>query len=100
MPRAAARQSEDGMGKHLTVIEHANPTRIDLGESGASVGDIVVFRNDLYDEANTTIVGTVQGMCVRTVVGKSMECFATNIFENGMITVQGPMDDSVFGAAE
>jgi hypothetical protein len=97
---AAARQSEGAMGKTFVVIEHANPTRIDVGESGASVGDTVVFSNDLYDEANANIVGTVQGVCVRTVVGKSMECFATNIFENGMITIQGPMDDSVFGTAE
>lgn len=88
------------MGKHLTVIEHANPTRFDVGEAGDSVGDTVVFSNDLYDEANANIVGTVQGVCVRTVVGKSMECFATNIFANGMITVQGPADDSVYGTAE
>ena len=88
------------MGKHLVVIEHANPTRFDVGESGDSVGDTVVFSNTLYDEANANIVGTVQGVCVRTVVGKMMECFATNIFENGMITVQGPADDSVYGTAE
>jgi allene oxide cyclase len=97
---AAARQSEDAMGERLVVIEHANPTRFDVGEAGDSVGDTVVFANDLYDEANVNVVGTVQGVCVRTVVGKSMECFLTNIFQNGMITVQGPADDSVYGTAE
>lgn len=88
------------MGKRLVVIEHANPTRFDVGEPGDSVGDTVVFSNDLYDAANVNVVGTVQGVCVRTVVGKSMECFLTNIFQNGMITVQGPADDSVYGTAE
>jgi hypothetical protein len=88
------------MGKQLVVIEHANPTRFDVGKAGDSIGDTVVFNNDLYDEANVTIVGKVQGVCVRTAVGKSMECFATNIFENGMITIQGPADDSVYGTAE
>ncbi len=96
----ASQSEKEAMGKRIVVIEHANPTRFDVGEPGDSVGDTVVFSNDLYDEANQTIVGKVQGVCVRTVAGKMMECFLTNILESGMISVQGPADDSVYGTAE
>lgn len=88
------------MGTTIVAIEHANPTRFDVGDVGDSVGDIVVFSNDLYDEENISVIGTVQGVCVRTVVGKMMECVATNLLANGLITVQGPVDDSVYGIAE
>jgi allene oxide cyclase len=88
------------MGRRFTVIEHANPTVFHVGASGDAVGDTAVFSSELYDEANAHVVGTVQGFCVRTVVGKMMECLATNIFENGMITTQGPEDEAVYGGAE
>jgi allene oxide cyclase len=91
---------ELAMGKGFTVIEHANLTVFHVDESGDAVGDTAVFSSELYDETNATVVGTVQGFCVRTVVGKMMECIATNIFENGMITNQGPEDEAVYGGAE
>ena len=46
------------------------------------------------------VVGTVQGFCVRTVVGTRMECLATTIFANGMITTQGPEDEALYSGAE
>jgi len=88
------------MGTGFTVIEHANPTVLHIGESGDAVGDTAVFSSELYDETNTTVVGTVQGFCVRTVVGKMMECIATNIFENGMIMTQGPENEALYSGAE
>ena len=52
-------------------------TTVDLGAKGDSVGDLLVFANKVFDAANKTQVGTDQGYCVRTVVGKSWECFWT-----------------------
>jgi allene oxide cyclase len=87
------------MGVRLVVIEHAQPTVFDLGPTGDSIGDVRVFSNDLYDAENATVVGADQGFCVRTVVGKRMECTWTNIFENGTIVTQGAGLDAAFAGA-
>jgi hypothetical protein len=59
-----------------------------------SVGDTLVFANKVYDAANKLQLGSDQGYCVRTVVGKSWECFWTLTLKAGQITVEGPfMDD-------
>ena len=56
----------------ITVIEHATTdTTIDLGAKGDSVGDSLVFANDLYDAQDANKVGTDQGSCVRTALGKA-----------------------------
>ena len=58
------------------------------------MGDLLVFANKVYDAANKTQVGSDQGYCVRTVVGKSWECFWTLILKAGQITVEGPFMDT------
>ena len=88
------------MGQRFTVIEHAQFTVVPVREPGASVGDTAVFSSALYDEANATVVGTVQGFCVRTVVGTRMECSATTILADGMIMTQGPEDEALYNGAE
>jgi allene oxide cyclase len=88
------------MGQRFTVIEHAQFTIVPVRASGEAVGDTAVFSSDLYDEANATVVGTVQGVCVRTVVGRMMECLATAIFSNGTITTQGSEDEALYDGAE
>jgi len=61
---AAAKES-------LTVIEHVtDETVVDLGEKGDTVGDTLVFNNDLYDETDANQVGNTNGSCIRTAVGK------------------------------
>jgi allene oxide cyclase len=79
----------------LIVVERAtSDTTIDLGETGDSIGDLLVFANDIYDESNTDQIGTDQGSCVRTVPGTAYECAWTLTLADGQIMVQGPFLDS------
>ena len=50
--------------------------------------------HDLYDKDNNAKVGSDNGYCFRTVVGKAWECAWTNTMADGQITVQGPYYDS------
>ena len=87
MPALAAEQ--------IVVVERpVGETTVDLGAKGDSVGDLLVFANKVYDAANKTQLGTDNGYCVRTVVGKSWECFWTMTLKGGQITVEGPFMDS------
>ena len=47
----------------------------------------------MFDQANAKKIGTNQGYCVRTVAGKSWECWWTIFLAGGQITVQGPFYD-------
>ena len=79
----------------LTLIERVTDEEvIDLTGEGDTRGDTLVFRNDLYDADNATMVGTSNGSCVRTRVGEAWECTFTNTLENGSLVVQGPFLDS------
>jgi hypothetical protein len=81
--------------ERLALVERAaNDIVTDTGGSGDTVGDILTFANEVYDEANTTKVGTDNGWCVRTVVGKAWECFWTMSLADGQITVEGPFLDA------
>lgn len=84
----------------LTVVEHPTDEKtINLSGKTDSIGDLLVFANPVFDAANKAQVGSDQGYCVRTVVGKSWECFWTLIMKEGLITVEGPFydtGDSVF----
>jgi hypothetical protein len=81
--------------EHIVVVERpVGETTVDLGAKGDSVGDLLVFANKVYDAANKTQLGTDNGYCVRTVVGKSWECFWTLTLKAGQITVEGPFMDS------
>jgi allene oxide cyclase len=81
--------------EHIVVVERPlGETTLDLGPKGDSVGDLLVFANKVYDAANKTQVGSDQGYCVRTLVGKSWECFWTLLLKDGQITVEGPFMDT------
>ncbi|GAQ81281.1 hypothetical protein KFL_000760100 [Klebsormidium nitens] len=67
-----------------------------------AVGDELVFNNNLYDyEDRTTVVGYVQGHCIRTVLAGAgsdhkpeFECYQTFVFnDKSMIATQGPVYD-------
>jgi len=80
--------------EQIKVVEHpVGETTVDLGQKGDSIGDLLVFANAVFDAANKTQVGTDQGYCVRTIVGKSWECFWTLTLKAGQITVEGPFMD-------
>jgi allene oxide cyclase len=78
----------------IHVVERAaNDTITDLGAEGDSVGDILTFANEVYDENNEVQSGIDNGYCVRTVVGSTWECNWTVQLESGSITVEGPFYD-------
>lgn len=78
----------------ITVIEHATTdTVLDNGDKDDSIGDSLVFANDVYDENDANVVGSDQGSCIRTRPGKAWECTFTVILDGGNIVVQGPFND-------
>jgi hypothetical protein len=80
--------------EQIKVVERpVGETTVDLGPKGDSIGDLLVFANGVFDAANQTQVGTDQGYCVRTIVGKSWECNWTLMLKAGQITVEGPFMD-------
>ena len=81
--------------EQLVVVERATTDAVlDTGAKGDSAGDILTFSNEVYDQANGTKVGTDNGWCIRTVVGKAWECFWTTSLAKGQITVEGPFLDA------
>src|ERR1700734_2902184 len=81
--------------EQVKVVERpVGETTVDLGAKGDSVGDLLVFANKVYDAGNKMQLGTDNGYCVRTVAGKSWECFWTLLLKAGQITVEGPFMDS------
>ena len=91
---AAAVSAPVWAGEQLVVVERpVGETTVDLGAKGDSIGDLLVFANKVYDAANKTQLGSDQGYCVRTVVGRSWECFWTLTLKAGQITVEGPFMD-------
>lgn len=80
--------------EQVKLVERAiGETTVDLGAKGDSVGDLLVFSNGVFDADNKTQLGTDNGYCVRTVVGKSWECFWTVRLKAGQITIEGPFSD-------
>jgi len=89
------RGHDQGKGKTIRVVERATTdTTVDLGATGDSIGDLLAFGNELFDQGNQVKVGTNQGSCVRTVLGKAYECTWTNSLAKGQIIVQEPFLDS------
>ncbi len=81
-------------GTTLTFVERAvTDAVIDTGAPGDTAGDLLAFANPVFDAANTRQLGTDQGYCVRTEVGKSWECSWTLTLSGGQIAVAGPFLD-------
>jgi len=87
-----------GQKRHgvVHVIEHATTDAISNqgGGAGDATGNVLTFSNDVFDEGNSTKVGSDQGYCVRLVVGESWECNWTTFLAKGQITVEGPFYDT------
>lgn len=82
-------------GEVIAVVERADTDAVtDTGAKGDSVGDVLTFANPVFDRANKTQIGTDQGYCVRTVVGKAWECNWTMSLKDGQLTVEGPFLDA------
>jgi hypothetical protein len=81
--------------EQLKLVERpVGETTVDLAAKGDSVGDMLVFANGVFDAANKTQLGSDQGYCIRTIVGKSWECIWTLTLKTGQITVEGPFMDA------
>jgi allene oxide cyclase len=79
----------------ISVVERpVGETTVHRSADRDTVGDLLVFANKVYDAADKVEIGSDQGYCVRTVVGKSWECFWTLLLKAGQITVEGPFMDS------
>jgi allene oxide cyclase len=82
-------------GQEISMVEHATTDAVtDTGATGDSAGDILTFANEVFDADDKNKIGTNQGICFRTVVGKAWECFWTVSLDKGQITVEGPFYDS------
>ena len=81
--------------QELKMVEHATTDAVtDTGASGDSAGDVLTFANEVYDADDKDKIGSDQGICFRTVVGKAWECFWTLSLDKGQLTVEGPFYDS------
>jgi len=79
----------------LNFVEHATTDTVtDTGAKGDSVGDLLTFANEVFDEKDAQKVGSSTGWCIRTAAGKSWECFWTLMLADGQITVAGPFLDA------
>lgn len=92
---AAISGASNASAETIKLVERATTDAVtDLGASGDSAGDLLTFANEIYDEGNAKAVGSNNGWCIRTVVGKAWECFWTLNLAGGQITVQGPFLDA------
>ena len=79
----------------LHLVERATTDAVgDVTPEGDSVGDVLGFANEVFDETNTTKMGTDNGQCVRTAVGAAWECVWTVTLDDGQMTVEGPFYDA------
>ncbi len=80
--------------QELKMVEHATTDAVtDTGAPGDSAGDVLTFANEVYDADDKAKIGSDQGICFRTVVGKAWECFWTLSLDKGQLTVEGPFYD-------
>jgi hypothetical protein len=80
----------------IHVIEHAETDTVrHIGppKEEDSVGDVLAFANPVYDSADKEKVGSDNGSCIRTAVGKAWECIWTISLSGGQLTVEGPFYD-------
>jgi allene oxide cyclase len=83
-------------GRTLFVVEHAiTDTEEPLNPGGKDkAGDILVFHNPVFNQANKRQVGHDEGFCTRIDVKAGIwECLWTTFVKGGQITVQGPFYD-------
>lgn len=82
--------------EQIRIVERpTDEVTVNLTTKGVdSVGDLLSFANPLFDVGNKIKVGTDQGFCVRTIVGKSWECNFTLSLKAGQVTVEGPFLDT------
>ena len=94
---ASATASASSDPTTLHVVEHANTDTLQhIGPANEkdSIGDVLGFANPLFNAQNNKKVGSDNGMCIRTAVGKAFECIWTAKLSGGQLTVEGPFYDT------
>jgi hypothetical protein len=83
-------------GQTLTVVERAEHETVTSKVAGQdSVGDMLVFGNDVYDAANKVKRGGSMGYCVRVVVGRTYFCtFTVTLEGEGALLISGTIGDT------
>lgn len=79
----------------IHVVERATTDAVTNGDPvNDKLGNVLTFANKVYDSTNMRQVGSDQGYCIRTVVGKAWECNWTTFLKSGSITVEGKFSDT------
>jgi len=73
---------------HDTIVDVAYPEQ-------DSLGDLMIWSNDIYDADNAAKVGEDSGWCIRTRLGKTWECTFTITLQDGRISTAGSVEDRV-----
>jgi allene oxide cyclase len=86
---------------NIHVVEHAVTDTVGDADHGKpspdALGNVLAFHNQVFDAADTNVVGVDNGQCTRTIADPKngvWECFWTVILAGGQITVEGPFDDN------
>jgi dirigent-like protein len=91
---ATAKDKRKSDADSIHVIEHATTDAVTNGSNVDAAGNVLTFANDVFDSSDAKKVGSDQGYCIRTVVGKTWECNWTTFLAGGQITVEGPFSDT------
>ena len=94
---AAGCGGDDDSTTTIKLVEHADTDTLQHtgpANEDDSIGDVLGFANDVFNADNTQKVGTDNGQCIRTAVGKAFECVWTVSLSGGQITVEGPFYDT------
>lgn len=81
-----------GSSRTIVVIEHATTDTVTHPGAGDAVGDLLTFRNQVFERTNATAVGVSNGFCIRTEFGPAVstwECNFTTTLPGGSLTVEG-----------
>ena len=97
---AGTASADAGHGHHGRTIKlteahpDAQPTFVDTGKPGPTVGDVAIFRDDVLRPDGST-AGTVRQVCTLIdLVGgppaSTFECTGSLALKEGAITIEGP----------
>lgn len=92
---SASGSAEASKATVVHVVERATTDAVTNGDRvNDKLGNVLTFANKVYDSTNMRQVGSDQGYCIRTVVGKAWECNWTTFLKSGSITVEGKFSDT------
>src|SRR5450631_2506298 len=81
--------------EQIKIVERpVNETTAHISAKADAPGDILSFANPLFESSNKTQIGSDQGFCIRTALGKSWQCNWTNQLKDGTIIVNGVFNDA------